>query len=383
MATATPPGMTPDAERLGSTLEASEGEQRLELTQKPRPMLEPRKGELYAAWVTKAGASTATGQPEKQVMLLRVLEVLHPSADDLPTNTLVRAEANVPFKGWLPLTGPASATFLVAKNDNGETLEHEALNQFLYWQKLKSESAKLGQKVPMERGQPQTWADINLVDKLTLLNTEVKSEMLTMLDQAKPLGLKAGNMKEDLRELSDKALAEAKDIAGRLLGKISSQAEEELAKTGSAAAASIPLVTRAFQEMKKATILIRQILAQALQDRETESRQMQMNAEMLATAMASKGMGGQQQHRQVRPGEQLRSRSASPASSKDEVDFRTVCGYWYRHEKGQSGRPCKKGNGCDLNHHMPGEQGFDEKKRKKDTGPETETSKRSRFGADR
>ncbi|BDA51649.1 hypothetical protein COCOBI_19-2050 [Coccomyxa sp. Obi] len=122
-------------------------------------------------------------------------------------------------------------------------------------------------------------------------------------------------------------------------------AEEELARTGSAAAASIPLVIRAFQEMKKATILIRQILAQALQDRETESRQMQMNAEMLATAMASKGMGGQQQHRQVRPGEQLRSRSASPASSKDE--------------------------------------GFDEKKRKKDTGPEAETSKRSRFGADR
>ncbi|BDA51650.1 hypothetical protein COCOBI_19-2060 [Coccomyxa sp. Obi] len=227
MATATPPSTTPNAERLGSTLEASEGEQRLELTQKPRPMLEPRKGELYAAWVTKAGTSTTTGQPEKQVMLLRVLEVLHPSSDDLPTNTLVRAEANVPFKGWLPLTGPASATFLVAKNDSGETLEHEALNQFLYWQKLKSEevqpavdigrssdakmqeeiskveerSAKLDQKVPMEQGQPLTWADINLVDKLTLLNTEVKSEMLTMLDQAKPLGLKAGNMKEDLREL--------------------------------------------------------------------------------------------------------------------------------------------------------------------------------------
>ena len=49
----------PEPEQLGSTMQAPAGEQRMEFTLKPRPILEPQVGQVYAAWVEKMGSKTA------------------------------------------------------------------------------------------------------------------------------------------------------------------------------------------------------------------------------------------------------------------------------------------------------------------------------------
>ena len=149
----------------------------------------------------------------------------------------------------------------------------------------------------------------------------------------------------------------------------------------------VDIASRSFIKMKEALRLVRDVLSTALQERESEKRSMQLNAELMARAL--RGVGGQQQQQQQRypvTGGQLReqrSRSASPAGgSRGSVDFKTVCGFWYRHARGQSDNPCKKGMDCDLNHSMPGDPGFDESKRK-DSESMGGPSKRSRLGTGR
>lgn len=74
-------------------------------------------------------------------MLLRVRDVCKPGEDDLRSSTMIQAEAKLPRNDWAPLVGPVLAAFLVEKG-SGETSEQDALTQYLYWCKLKSEEVR-------------------------------------------------------------------------------------------------------------------------------------------------------------------------------------------------------------------------------------------------
>lgn len=72
----------------------------------------------------------------------------------------------------------------------------------------------------------QPLKELHLDDKLVHLNADAKSEMMTMLDQANTLDLQFKYHKDLLRDLTERALAEARAQVDRPLGQISGQVSE-------------------------------------------------------------------------------------------------------------------------------------------------------------